>query len=193
MKRAVLLALIGLTVGVLAGASVIFWRGLQSVALEAGRVASDSAALAGVEGGAVDSVVVAGAGAGTLGAGAGAGVDGAAGAGAGSSAGAGAGAGVGAPSAGAGAEGGAATGALPGGRSTVASEIPDGAERLARIFAAMKPAEAARVLERLTDAEVRAILQHVADRKVAAILAHFDAVRAANLSRSMIARGMTAQ
>lgn len=187
MKRAVLLALIGLTVGVLAGASVIFWRGLQSVALEAGRVASDSAALAGVEGGAVDSVVVAGAG--TLGAGAGAGMDGAAGAGSG----AGAGAGVGAPSAGAGAEGGAATGALPGGRSTVASEIPDGAERLARIFAAMKPAEAARVLERLTDAEVRAILQHVADRKVAAILAHFDAVRAANLSRSMIARGMTAQ
>lgn len=191
MKRAVLLALIGLTVGVLAGASVIFWRGLQSVALEAGRVASDSAALAGVEGGAVDSVVVAGAGAeaGTLGAGVGAGVDGAAGAGSG----AGAGAGVGAPSAGAGAEGGAATGALPGGRSTVASEIPDGAERLARIFAAMKPAEAARVLERLTDAEVRAILQHVADRKVAAILAHFDAVRAANLSRSVIARGMTAQ
>lgn len=191
MKRAVLLALIGLTVGVLAGASVIFWRGLQSVALEAGRVASDSAALAGVEGGAVDSVVVAGAGAGagTLGAGAGAGMDGAAGAGSG----AGAGAGVGAPSAGAGAEGGAATGALPGGRSTVASEIPDGAERLARIFAAMKPAEAARVLERLTDAEVRAILQHVADRKVAAILAHFDAVRAANLSRSVIARGMTAQ
>lgn len=191
MKRAVLLALIGLTVGVLAGASVIFWRGLQSVALEAGRVASDSAALAGVEGGAVDSVVVAGAG--TLGAGAGAGVDGAAGAGAGAGSGAGAGAGVGAPSAGAGAEGGAATGALPGGRSTVASEIPDGAERLARIFAAMKPAEAARVLERLTDAEVRAILQHVADRKVAAILAHFDAVRAANLSRSVIARGMTAQ
>jgi hypothetical protein len=189
VKRAVLLALIGLTVGVLAGASVIFWRGLQSVALEAGRVASDSAALAGVEGGAVDSVVVTGAGA--SGAGAGAGVDGAAGAGSG----AGAGAGVGAPSAGAGAgaEGGAATGALPGGRSTVASEIPDGAERLARIFAAMKPAEAARVLERLTDAEVRAILQHVADRKVAAILAHFDAVRAANLSRSVIARGMTAQ
>lgn len=179
MKRAVLLALIGLTVGVLAGASVIFWRGLQSVALEAGRIASDSAALAGVEGGAADSVLLA-AGAGILGAGAGADGAGAAGAGAGASS----------TSAGA---GGAASGALPGGRGTVASEIPDGAERLARIFAAMKPAEAARVLERLTDAEVRAILQHVADRKVAAILAHFDAVRAANLSRSVIARGMTAQ
>jgi hypothetical protein len=70
---------------------------------------------------------------------------------------------------------------------------PDGPERLARIFAAMKPADAAKVLERLSDAEVRSILKHVADRKAAAILGHFDAARAASLSRSVMVQGMVQQ
>lgn len=61
-----------------------------------------------------------------------------------------------------------------------------GSERLARIFGAMKPADAARVLEKLDDVEVRMILQHLADRKAAAIIGHFDAARAASLSRSVM-------
>jgi hypothetical protein len=71
-----------------------------------------------------------------------------------------------------------------------AAEIePDGSERLARIFGAMKPADAARVLEKLRDTDARAILRHMADRKAAAILGHFDAARAAALSRSVIVQG----
>lgn len=66
---------------------------------------------------------------------------------------------------------------------------PDGSERLARIFGAMKPADAARVLEKLSDTEVRAVLRHVPDRKAAAILGNFDASRAASLSRSVIDQG----
>src|SRR5690625_1014862 len=67
--------------------------------------------------------------------------------------------------------------------------ITDGSERLARIFGAMRPADAARVLEKLTETEVRAILRHIPDRKAAEILGNLDPTRAAEVSRSLILQG----
>src|SRR5690625_144074 len=67
--------------------------------------------------------------------------------------------------------------------------VGNGSVRLARIFGAMKPADAASVLERLTDTEVRAIIKHIPDRKAAAILSHFEPERAAELTRTVMIRG----
>lgn len=69
------------------------------------------------------------------------------------------------------------------------AEMDDGSERLARIFGAMRPADAARVLEKLNDSEIKSIVRHLPDRKAAAILGHFDSARAAALSRSVIGQG----
>ncbi len=59
----------------------------------------------------------------------------------------------------------------------------EGPRRLAKIFGAMDPDEAAAVLENLADGEVQTILQHISERKVAAILSNFEPARAATLSR----------
>jgi hypothetical protein len=75
---------------------------------------------------------------------------------------------------------------------TAAAEVVDGdggPRRLARIFAVMRPAEAARVLEQLDDREIRAILGHVGERKAAAILASFEPARAAAVSRGVLREG----
>ena len=62
-------------------------------------------------------------------------------------------------------------------------------ERLARIFGAMRPEEAARLLESLPDGEVRNVLLALSDRKAAAILANFKGERAKALARALIASG----
>lgn len=62
----------------------------------------------------------------------------------------------------------------------------DGSRRLARIFSAMKPQEAAAVLERMEDDEVRAVLVQLGDRPAAQILGSFEPDRAARLSRGVL-------
>jgi hypothetical protein len=56
-------------------------------------------------------------------------------------------------------------------------------ERVSRMFAAMKPQEAARVLEQLGDDEVRVLLSALSDRKAGAILSNLSPQRAAAISR----------
>ena len=58
--------------------------------------------------------------------------------------------------------------------------------RLARIFGAMKPEEAATVLARLDDPDVKAVLFQLSDRKAAEILARFPGERAATLTKTML-------
>ena len=62
-------------------------------------------------------------------------------------------------------------------------------ERLARIFGAMRPEEAARLLESLPDVEVRSVLLALSDRKAAAILANFKGERANALARALVVSG----
>lgn len=64
----------------------------------------------------------------------------------------------------------------------------DGARRLARIFGAMKPDQAAAVLQELDDADVREILFGMTERNAGAILSHMPPARAAALSRSALRR-----
>jgi len=59
-------------------------------------------------------------------------------------------------------------------------------ERLGRIFAAMRPAEAAAVLGQLDDVEISGILMTMPARNAAPILAGLDPVRAASLSRRVL-------
>jgi hypothetical protein len=56
-------------------------------------------------------------------------------------------------------------------------------ERVTRMFASMKPQEAARVLEQLEDDEVRVLLSTLSDRKAGAILSSLSPQRAAAISR----------
>lgn len=65
---------------------------------------------------------------------------------------------------------------------------PEGIQRMARIFTAMKPKEAAAVLERMTDLEVRGVMLQMGDRSAAAILSVFEPERAAALSRIVLGR-----
>ena len=58
--------------------------------------------------------------------------------------------------------------------------------RLARIFGAMKPEEAAAVLAKLEDGDVKAVLFQLSDRKAAEILARFPGERAATLTKTML-------
>lgn len=62
----------------------------------------------------------------------------------------------------------------------------EGARKLAKIFGAMKPADAAAVLAEMTDAEVKAVLLQMNDRQAAPILGAFPAARAAALSREVL-------
>jgi hypothetical protein len=63
----------------------------------------------------------------------------------------------------------------------------EGARRLGRIFAAMKPAEAAGVLSLMEDAEAAAVLVQISDRQAAPILASLPVERAALLGRLVLA------
>jgi hypothetical protein len=56
-------------------------------------------------------------------------------------------------------------------------------QRLARIFAAMKPTDAAEVLTQLEDAQIEQILLSMQERNAAPILAAMDAQRVASVSR----------
>lgn len=64
----------------------------------------------------------------------------------------------------------------------------EGARRLARVFSAMRPNDAARVLAELSDPEVEAILLRLGDRQAGQILSTFPAERAAVLSRRVLGR-----
>jgi hypothetical protein len=61
--------------------------------------------------------------------------------------------------------------------------VPLERERVARMFGAMKPQEAARVLEQMDDAEVRVLLGQLSERKAGAILSSLSPQRAASISR----------
>lgn len=63
---------------------------------------------------------------------------------------------------------------------------PEGPIRLAKIFGAMEPKDAAAVLQNLNDGEIQAILLNMSDRKVAEILEEFEPERAATLSRVVL-------
>ncbi len=67
--------------------------------------------------------------------------------------------------------------------------LEEGARKLAKIFGAMKPADAADVLKEMEDAEVQAILEYMSDRKAAQILGAFPPERAARLSQVVLAAG----
>jgi flagellar motility protein MotE (MotC chaperone) len=55
--------------------------------------------------------------------------------------------------------------------------------RLAKIFTAMQPKDAARVLEQMSDGDVQAIIAMLGDRQAAAVLANFPPQRAAVISK----------
>lgn len=89
--------------------------------------------------------------------------------------------------------GGAYAAAVVEGRDSVVAEVaaagtPGGPDeqRLARIFAAMRPNEAARVLEQMTDPEVRRLLSHLRERQAAAIMSSISPERAAVISSAVI-------
>lgn len=63
---------------------------------------------------------------------------------------------------------------------------PEGARKLAKIFGAMKPADAAAVLTEMTDAEVKTVLLQMNDRQAAPILGNFPPERAAALSQVVL-------
>ncbi len=65
--------------------------------------------------------------------------------------------------------------------------------KLAKLFGAMQPREAARVLEQMDDADVQAILASLGDRKAAAILASLPPQRAAEISRRAVHSGKVTQ
>lgn len=65
---------------------------------------------------------------------------------------------------------------------------PEGIRRMARIFTAMKPKDAAAVLERMTDTEVQGVMLQMGDRAAAGILSVFDPERAAALSQIVLGR-----
>ncbi len=69
----------------------------------------------------------------------------------------------------------------PGKSSTEGEGNPE--RRLAKIFGAMRPQEAARVLEQMDDSDVKTILNYLGDRQAAAILGSFRPERAAGISR----------
>lgn len=59
-------------------------------------------------------------------------------------------------------------------------------QKLAKMYAAMSPKEAARVLEQMDDPEVQAILGELRDRQAAAILSAMAPARAAAITRLAI-------
>lgn len=59
-------------------------------------------------------------------------------------------------------------------------------QQLARMFAEMKPTQAARVLEKMDDMEIQRILGHLREKQAAAILSSLPPQRAADISRAVI-------
>ena len=70
----------------------------------------------------------------------------------------------------------------------VATASP-GADKVARIFGAMQPKEAAKVLEQLTDSEVHDILSSLNEKQAAALLQAMPAPRAAAISKLALKGG----
>ncbi len=62
----------------------------------------------------------------------------------------------------------------------------EGAKKLAKIFAAMKPADAAKVLSKMSDEEVKAIVMHMAPRVAGQVVGSFEPTRAAALSKIVL-------
>lgn len=58
--------------------------------------------------------------------------------------------------------------------------------RLAKIFGAMAPKDAAKVLDQMTDGDIRAILAMMSDRQAAAILSTLPAARAASITKGAV-------
>ncbi len=81
----------------------------------------------------------------------------------------------------------AATSAMPAAAVPAESIDGDGARRLGKIFAAMKPADAAGVLGQMSDAEAAAVLLGMSERQAAPILGSLPAERAAVLGRVVLA------
>ena len=65
----------------------------------------------------------------------------------------------------------------------------EGSRKLAKIFAAMDPQDAAAVLAEMTDEEVTAVLLRMSDRKAAPVIASFPPERAATLSQAVLRSG----
>lgn len=84
----------------------------------------------------------------------------------------------------------AADSAGPAGAPAIAPVIAPAAssERIARIFGAMRPEEAARLIEFLDEGQARTILFALPDRKAAAILANVKGERAGSLARALLPR-----
>lgn len=62
----------------------------------------------------------------------------------------------------------------------------EGARKLAKIFSAMKPADAAKVLSKMSDDEVKAILLYMDARQAGQVVGSFEPTRAATLSRIVL-------
>ena len=77
----------------------------------------------------------------------------------------------------------------PGSALAEAASLLEGARKVSKIFAQMKPEDAAAVLEYLSDEEIEAILQPMSDRNAAPILEAFPPERAAALSRILLRSG----
>ena len=67
-------------------------------------------------------------------------------------------------------------------RTEAGAAIPE--QRLAKIFTAMSPKDAAKVLEQMPEADVRTIVGLMSNKSAAAILAQFPAARAAAISKA---------
>lgn len=74
----------------------------------------------------------------------------------------------------------------PPGKPLPDSPAAPGMAKVARIFAAMPPKDAAKVLEQLDDAEVQGVISAVSEKQAAAILQHFPAPRAAMISKGVL-------
>lgn len=70
------------------------------------------------------------------------------------------------------------------------AQLSESARRLGKVFAAMRPADAAAVLQQLTDAEARDVLLAMPDRAAGAILTQFEPGRAASISSGLLRRGL---
>ncbi|MFQ5538636.1 MAG: magnesium transporter MgtE N-terminal domain-containing protein [Gemmatimonadota bacterium] len=76
----------------------------------------------------------------------------------------------------------------PGASPSPPTVDPAASKKLAKIFAAMKPVDAAAVLQEMSDSEVQAILMSMAERQAAQVLGKFEAERAAHLTAAVIMR-----
>lgn len=63
---------------------------------------------------------------------------------------------------------------------------PPGVSKVAKIFAAMPAKDAAMVLEQLEDAEVQSVISTLSEKQAAAILRNFPPARAATISKAVL-------